>query len=115
MTTTDMKPFLSVLSPTLVSLVLLFSVLSVYASGALAAASGYLQISKRAASGLTSTILLHFREVDSWHEALGLPSFANLAVELIDLLESETLGLVDTEIDESHADTTEAAPDEEDL
>lgn len=39
----------------------------------------------------------------------------DLGVELVDLLEGKTLGLVDHGPDEEDADEAEAAPDEEDL
>lgn len=46
---------------------------------------------------------------------LGLAGNANFIVELIDLLEGETLGLVDEEVDEGDAQETAGEPDEEDL
>jgi hypothetical protein len=46
---------------------------------------------------------------------LGLAGNANFIVELIDLLEGETLGLVDEEVDEGDAQETAGEPDKEDL
>lgn len=45
----------------------------------------------------------------------GLARHADLVVELIDLFEGETLGLVDEEVDKGDADEAAAEPDEEDL
>lgn len=45
----------------------------------------------------------------------GLSSNADLVVELVDLLEGQTLGLVDEKVDEGDAQETAAEPDEEDL
>lgn len=59
--------------------------------------------------------VLNILEADSGNEALALPRLVDLEVELVDLLEGQTLGLVDHEVDEGDADETEAAPDEEDL
>lgn len=44
-----------------------------------------------------------------------VPCLGDLGVELVDLLQGETLGLVDKEVDEDKADATEATPDEEHL
>ena len=59
--------------------------------------------------------VLNVLEADGRHEALALPRLADLEVKLVDLLEGQTLGLVDHEVDEGDADEAEAAPDEEDL
>jgi hypothetical protein len=59
--------------------------------------------------------ILNVLEADSGNKALALPRLADLEVELVDLLEGQTLGLVDHEVDEGDADEAEAAPDEEDL
>jgi hypothetical protein len=59
--------------------------------------------------------VLNVLEADSGHEALALPRLADLAVKLVDLLEGETLSLVDHEVDEGDANEAEAAPHEEDL
>ena len=68
---------------------------------------------------LPGTILvgnvLNILEADSRNEALALPRLVDLEVELVDLLEGQTLGLVDHEVDEGDTDEAEAAPDEEDL
>lgn len=45
----------------------------------------------------------------------GLSGNADLVVELINLLEGQTLGLVNEEVDEGDAQETAAEPDEEDL
>lgn len=49
------------------------------------------------------------------HEALALPRDADLAVQLVDLLEREALGLVDHGPHEDDADDAAATPDEEDF
>lgn len=54
-------------------------------------------------------------EVNRGHKARRLPSLGNLGVELVDLLEGQTLGLVDAEVNEDETDATEATPDEEHL
>ena len=59
--------------------------------------------------------VLDVLEGDSGHETLGLPCVGDLGVELVDLLEGKTLGLVDHAPDEEDADEAEATPDEEDL
>lgn len=59
--------------------------------------------------------ILNVGEVDGWDEAGGVAGIGDLGVELVDLLEGETLGLVDEEVDEGCADDTESTPDEEDL
>lgn len=48
-------------------------------------------------------------------EALGLPRLGDLGVQLVDLLEGETLGLVDHQVDEGNADEAEGTPQEEHL
>lgn len=59
--------------------------------------------------------VLDIREGHSRDEALGLVRLGDLEVELVDLFERKTLGLVDVEVDECSADDAEATPDEEDL
>lgn len=46
---------------------------------------------------------------------LGLAGNSNFIVELVNLLEGESLGLVDEEVDEGDAQETAGEPDEEDL
>ncbi len=48
-------------------------------------------------------------------EVLGLASRRDSLVQLVDLLERESLGLVDEEVDEGDADEAASEPDEEDL
>jgi hypothetical protein len=75
-----------------------------------------LQIRQRALARTTSVRnVLNVLETDCWHKALALPRLADFAVELVDLLERQTLSLVDHEVDKGDADEAEAAPDEEDL
>lgn len=59
--------------------------------------------------------LLHILEGDGRHEALRLPRVGHLGVELVHLLERETLGLVDHTPHEEDADEAAAAPNEEDF
>jgi hypothetical protein len=59
--------------------------------------------------------ILNVLERDGRDEARGLPRLADLAVELVDLLQRQTLGLVDHSPDEEDADEAASAPDEEDL
>jgi hypothetical protein len=54
-------------------------------------------------------------EADLGHKLLALPGLVDDAVQLVDLLEREALGLVDHEVDKGDAYEAEAAPDEEDL
>ena len=69
-----------------------------------------------AALGKSSTTLL---ETGLSEGVGGLPlgrgPGSGLGHHLIDLLQGQTLGLVNHEVDESDADEAEAAPDEEDL
>jgi hypothetical protein len=74
-----------------------------------------LQIGQGALPRAFASDVLDVLEADSRDEALALPRLADLAVELVDLLEGQALGLVDHEVDEGNADEAEAAPDEEDL
>jgi hypothetical protein len=73
-----------------------------------------LQIGQRGGPARLGNIL-DVLEAESRNEALALPRLADLAVELVDLLEREALGLVDHEVDKGNADEAEASPDEEDL
>ena len=50
-----------------------------------------------------------------WKPLHGLASYLDLIVQLIDLLKSEALGLVDEKVDESDAQKATAEPDKEDL
>ena len=78
--------------------------------------SSILKISQRVLPGAVLIgNVLNILEADSRNEALALPRLADLEVKLVDLLEGQTLGLVDHEVDEGDADEAEAAPDEEDL
>ena len=52
-------------------------------------------------------------EVDRGDETLRLPGLGDLAIKLIDLLERETLGLVDAGVHKDKRDEAEATPDEE--
>lgn len=54
-------------------------------------------------------------EVNRRNKTRRLPSLGNLSVELVNLLQGETLSLVDAEVDEHKTDATETAPDEEHL
>jgi hypothetical protein len=66
-------------------------------------------------SNLLTRNITDITEVDRGHEARRLPSLGNLGVELVDLLQGQTLSLVDEEVDENETDATEATPDEEHL
>ena len=59
--------------------------------------------------------VLHVLEGDGRHEALRFPGLVDLGIQLVDLLERKTLGLVDHGPDEEDADEAASAPDEEDL
>lgn len=59
--------------------------------------------------------ILNILERDGGNEARGLPCLADLAVELVNLLERQTLGLVDHGPGEEDTDEAASAPDEEDL
>jgi hypothetical protein len=52
-------------------------------------------------------------EVDRGDETSGLPCLGDLSIELVDLLERETLGLIDAGIHKDKRDKAEATPDEE--
>ena len=54
--------------------------------------------------------LLDVLERDLRAERLALPRLGDNAVELVDLLERQTLGLVDHEVDEGDADEAAGAP-----
>jgi hypothetical protein len=47
-------------------------------------------------------------------ELLAFPSFADDAVQLVDLFEGEAFGLIDHEVDEGNTDEAAGAPDKED-
>jgi hypothetical protein len=64
---------------------------------------------------VVGTNVLNILERDAGNEAGRLPGLADLAVELIDLLERQTLGLIDHGPNEECADEAESTPDEEDL
>jgi hypothetical protein len=82
--------------------------------GAPLAGSLGLGISQAHASVVTVHIL-NVLERDGRNEARRLPRLADLAIELVDLLERETLGLIDHSPDEEDADEAASTPDEEDL
>jgi hypothetical protein len=67
-------------------------------SNASLAHSRVLNIGKRLVATGTASDILYFLEGNSGNEALGLPGLGNLAIELVDLLQSESLGLVDTKV-----------------
>lgn len=73
-----------------------------------------LNVSK-AGAAVVGLHVLNILEGDGGDEARGLPGLGALAIELVDLLEGETLGLVDHAPDEEDADEAASAPDEEDL
>jgi hypothetical protein len=73
-----------------------------------------LHLSQALATVVTVNVL-HILEGNAGNEARRLPGLADLAVKLVDLLERQTLGLVDHSPDEEGADETESTPDEEDL
>jgi hypothetical protein len=79
-----------------VSVLLTHNILLV--SKTLLAHSIVLNLCKRHVTIGTALNILYFLEGNSGYEALGLPGLGNLAVELVDLLQSESLGLVDTKI-----------------
>ena len=83
-------------------------------SSAPLAGSISLDVSK-AGAAVIGLHILNVLEGDAGDEARGLPGLGALAVELVDLLEGETLGLVDHGPDEEDADEAASAPDEEDL
>jgi hypothetical protein len=64
-------------------------------SNASLAHSRVLNVCKRLVATGTASDILYFLEGNSGNEALGLPGLGYLAVELVDLLQSESLGLVD--------------------
>lgn len=59
--------------------------------------------------------ILNILKANGGHEIVRLPGLGDLGVKFVDLLERQTLGLVDHKVDEGDADEAEAAPDEEDL
>ena len=83
-------------------------------SSAPLAGSISLDVSK-AGAAVIGLHILNVLEGDAGDEARGLPGLGALAVELVDLLEGETLGLIDHAPDEEDADEAASAPDEEDL
>lgn len=82
--------------------------------GAPLASSLGLGISQAHAASI-NMCLLNILEGDGRNEARRLPCLGDLAVQLIDLLERKTLGLVDHCPDEEDADEAASTPDEEDL
>jgi hypothetical protein len=75
-----------------------------------------LKVSQRALPcAIAVSDIANVLEADSRYESLALPRLADLAVELVNLLQGQTLGLVDHGPDECDADEAEAAPHEEDL
>jgi hypothetical protein len=67
-------------------------------SKTLLAHSSVLNLGKRLVARGTALDILDFLEGNSGYEALGLPGFGYLAIELVDLLQSESLGLIDTKV-----------------
>jgi hypothetical protein len=92
-------------------LVLLVQTLGVYTSAALAATSLVLEVGQSSTPGLVLAEFGNLSELNGGNEALGVPRGVDLCIEFIDLLERETLGLVDAEVYEGHADAAESAPD----
>lgn len=84
-------------------------------SDALLAHSSVLNVCKRLVARSAAGDILHLLEGNSGYEALGLPGLGDLAVELVDLFQGESLGLVDHEVNEYAADTAEPSPDPEDV
>lgn len=80
----------------------------------LLAVGNVLDLKKRHVANV-STDLGYLLKADCGNEARRLPGLGNLAIELVDLFEGQTLGLVDESPDEEEAEYTAAAPDEEDL
>jgi hypothetical protein len=78
------------------------------------AASLSLGVSQAHAASVNMGIL-NILERHAWNEAGRLPRLADLAVQLVDLLERQTLGLVDHGPGEEDTDEAASAPDEEDL
>lgn len=78
------------------------------------AGSVSLNLSKTLAAGVGVNIL-DVLEGHSRNEALRLPCLVDLAVELVDLLEGKSLGLVDHGPHEEDTDEAASTPDEEDL
>lgn len=74
-----------------------------------------LNLELREVSALLVGDVTDISEVNGRLPAGRLPSLGDLGVELVNLLEGKTLGLVDKEVDEDKADATEATPDEEHL
>jgi hypothetical protein len=77
--------------------------------------SGVLDVCKRLVATGAACDILYFLEGNSGNEALGLPGLGYLAIELVHLLQSESLGLVDTEVNKYAAYTTESRPEPEDV
>jgi hypothetical protein len=73
-------------------------------SKTLLAHSSVLNLCKRLVARGTALDILDFLEGNSRYEALGLPGLGYLAVELVDLFQSESLGLVDTKVDKNTAE-----------
>ena len=69
------------------------------------------------AAGLLAshTRLFNVLEVDCRHEVRGVPGMRHFAIQLVNLLKRETLGLVDHGVDEQDANEAGTAPDEEDF
>jgi hypothetical protein len=72
-------------------------------SKTLLAHSSVLNLCKRLVARGTALDILYLLEGNSGHEALGLPGLGYLAIELVDLLQSESLGLVDEKVDKGDA------------
>jgi hypothetical protein len=90
-------------------LVVVLGVLSTPLAGSIS-----LDISQACTAGVGIHVL-NILERDGGNETRRLPRVGALSVELVDLLEGESLGLVDHGPDEEDADEAASAPDEEDL
>ena len=69
----------------------------------------------KASTAVVGVHVLDILEREGRNEARGLPGLGALAVELVDLLERKSLGLVDHGPDEEDANKAASTPDEEDL
>lgn len=65
-----------------------------------------LDVGKRVVARSTTSNILDFLEGNGGNEALGLPGLGDLSVELVDLFQGESLGLVDHCVYEDGAKTT---------
>ena len=84
-------------------------------SDTLLAHGSVLNVGKRLVARGTTGDILNFLERNSGYETLGLPGLGNLAVELVHLLQRESLGLVDEKVYKEAAAHAEACPYPEDI